>query len=324
MTKLLTEFCVNAEEMVMSLPIELRHATPCERDEVAELIYLSTNVWYRTQGKAAVFQGEPLSTRLFCDVYEDLDPGCCLVAEVFGRIVGSCFYHPRETHVSLGIMNVHPSYAGRGVAHRLLQVVIDTARQQDKPVRLVSSAMNLDSFSLYTRAGLAPYALYQDMLITVPDTGIPKHLPTGKRMRDATPQDVGAMVALETNVLGVSRASDFEYFIRNQAGYWHMSVIENSEGQLDGFLASIHHAASPMLGPGCMRSDDDAFALICRELDTRRGCTMVWLVPSNRPALTTRLYALGARNCELHVGQSTGIPPCITGVVMPTFMPETA
>ncbi len=310
----------------MSANIELRHATRDDWNAVAELIYLSTNFWYQASGKPAIFQGEPSSTRLFCEVYEALDPGRCLIAvdPAMDSIVGSCFYHPRETHVSLGIMNSHPNYAGKGIARKLLQFIVDFANEQDKPVRLVSSAMNLDSFSLYNRVGLAPYAVYQDMFMEVPEDGIPEQPPAGKTFRDATPEDVPAMVALEEEILGIRRGADFEHFIRNERGYWHMSLIEDAGGRLDGFLASIHHGASPMLGPGCMRTDDDAIALIKRELNGRRGCLMVWLVPSDRPAIAKAMYDVGARNCELHFGQSTGEAPSITGVVMPTFMPETA
>jgi hypothetical protein len=35
------------------------------------------------------------------------------------------------------------------------------------------------------------------------------------------------------------------------------------------------------------------------------------------------MYALGAKNCELHFGQVRGPWTAPTGVVMPTFMPET-
>ena len=102
-------------------------------------------------------------------VYEDLDPGCCVVAEdtASGQLLGSCFYHPRETHVSLGIMNAHPDSFGRGVAGKLLRYIIDFADRQSKPVRLVSSAMNLDSFSLYNRNGFVPRKLFQDMFVPV-------------------------------------------------------------------------------------------------------------------------------------------------------------
>jgi GNAT superfamily N-acetyltransferase len=310
----------------MSTNIELRHAAREDWNAVADLVYLSTNYWYQASGKPAIFQGPPASTLLFCEVYEALDPGRCVVAVASdtGQIVGSCFYHPRETHVSLGIMNAHPNYTGKGIARKLLTFIMDFAREQEKPVRLVSSAMNLDSYSLYNRAGLSPYAVYQDMLMTVPEDGIEECVPAGKTVRDATPDDVDAMVSLEERVLGIRRGDDFRHFIANESGLWHMSVLENADGTLAGFLASIHHAASPMLGPGCMCEDDDAVALIAHELNARRGCLMVWLVPSDRPGITSRMYAMGARNCELHFGQSTGEPPRINGVVMPTFMPETA
>ncbi|MEM9159783.1 MAG: GNAT family N-acetyltransferase, partial [Verrucomicrobiota bacterium] len=178
--------------------ITLRHATTEDRDEIASLIYLSTNFWYAANGKAAIFQGEPSSTRLFCDVYEDLDPGHCIIAvdEGMKRIVGSCFYHPRETHVSLGIMNSHPNYGGKGVARRLLKFITDFADKEGKPVRLVSSAMNLDSFSLYNRAGFLPYSVFQDMILEVPKEGIAFHAPDGKRLRDAKREDVPALQAL--------------------------------------------------------------------------------------------------------------------------------
>jgi len=306
--------------------IKLRHATEHDWDAIAELIHHSTNAWYLKNRNSKIFLGAPSETRLFCEVYEDLDPGRCLIAEdtESGTIAGSCFYHPRETHVSLGIMNSHPDYAGQGIARRLLTFILDFSNGAQKPLRLVSSAMNLDSFSLYNRAGLAPYAIYQDMVLEVPDAGIPDAVPKGKTVRDATPEDIAAIVALEEQVFGIRRGPDFEYFINNASGDWHMSVIVNASGQLDGFLASIQHPASALLGPGCMRSDDDAIALIRRELSFRKGHTMVWLVPSDRPAITQAMYQLKAKNCELHLGLSTSPTPQIQGIVMPTFMPETA
>lgn len=306
--------------------IELRHADPSDHDNIAELIYLSTNYWYQANGKSAIFQGDPLSTRLFCDVYEDLDPGRCLVAidTKLDKIVGSCFYHPRQTHVSLGIMNSHPNYAGQGIARTLLDYIVGYAEKLNQPLRLVSSAMNLDSFSLYNRAGLAPYAVYQDMILTVPDEGISQLPLNEKRIRDARQDDIDQMVKLEEDILGIRRGDDFRYFITNDSGNWHFSVLENDQGNIDGFLASISHPASSMLGPGCMKTDDDAIALIRNELDVRRSQTMVWLVPSDRADMTQAMYELGARNCEIHFAQTTGTPPTIDGIVMPTFMPETA
>lgn len=49
--------------------------------EVATPIHLSTNYWYETHGRSKIFNAGPDSTLLFCQVYEEFDPGCCVVAE---------------------------------------------------------------------------------------------------------------------------------------------------------------------------------------------------------------------------------------------------
>ena len=73
-----------------------------------------------------------------------------------------------------------------------------------------------------------------------------------------------------------------------------------------------------------MRDDEIAISLLTRELDFRRGCTMVTVTPANEPRIVQAMYGLGARNCELHVAQSTGPRTVVRGVMVPTFMPETA
>jgi GNAT superfamily N-acetyltransferase len=289
---------------------------------VAELIFRSTNCWYERAGKDAIFHNGAESCLVFCEVYEDLDPGCCVVAEDenAGRLAGSCFYHLRETHLSLGIMNVHPDYFGRGVASALLRFITDVADPSHKPIRLVSSAMNLDSFSLYTRAGFVPRAVFQDILFAVPDSGLPGVDP---RVRAATLNDVPRMVELEQQVSGIRREKDCRYFIENRRGIWHVSVLDDGRGGIQGFLCSVNHPGSNMLGPGVMRNDDVAAALIRAELDHLRGRTPVFLIPADRPGLVRQVYDWGGRNCEIHFAQVRGNFKPYEGVVMPTFMPET-
>ena len=307
------------------MDFELRPMSNDQWDEVAELICVGTNHWYQSHGMPAIFTKGPHSTRLFCEVYEALDPGCCILAidSTSNRVAGSCFYHPRETHVSLGIMNVHPDYFGAKIAGRLLKFIIDFAETQRKPVRLVSSALNLDSFSLYTKAGFVPRAAYQDMYLPVPEAGLPLDAPGADRVRDATLDDVPAMVALEMEINHISREKDYRYFIENVAGIWHVSVLENEAGAIDGFLVSVKHDSSNMLGPGIARTDQQAAALIQVELNHHRGLQPVFLVPVERRALVETMYGWGARNCEIHFAQVLGdfTPP--SGVAMPTFMPET-
>ena len=148
-----------------------------------------------------------------------------------GALAGSCFYHPRPTHVSLGIMNVHPEYFGRGIARLLLRRITDLADERQLPVRLVSSAVNLDSFSLYNRAGFVPQAVYQDMFLSVPRMGWPDvHVAESTRL--ARLEDVSQMVQLERELVGLDRERDFQYFIENAMGIWETRVFESIAGQI--------------------------------------------------------------------------------------------
>jgi GNAT superfamily N-acetyltransferase len=311
----------------------LRAATPDDACAVADLICISTNYWYDVQRGFRVFPAGPDSCRLFTDVYEALDPGCCVVAEEpgTGRLMGSCFYHPRPTHVSLGIMNVHPNFFGRGVASKLLKSVTDYADRQGKPARLVSSAMNLDSFSLYSRSGFVPQAAFVDMMIAVPAQGWTRDLPARKHVRPARVEDVAGIVALEEEIAGIVREKDYRFFIDNRQGIWHALVHEDeSSGKVDGFLCSVIHPGSNMIGPGVMRNEHAAAALIAAQLDHNRGRSPVFLAPLDRPVLVRRMYDWGAKNVEIHfaqvrdVGGAAGAVRAYGGVVMPTFMPETA
>ena len=238
----------------------------------AELICISTNFWYQTHGRPPIFSGGSETTLVFFDVYQALDPGCGIVAvdHASGRLAGSCFYHPRPTHFSLGIMNVHPNHFGRGVAARLLHHIIGLADAERRPLRLVSSAMNLDSFSLYTRAGFVPQAAYQDMLFAVPPDGVPAGWADVLQVSEAVPADMPDMVALEMEVAGISRAKDFLYLLENRDGFWHMSVLRNARGELEGFLASCGHRGCNMIGPGAALTPEVMLPLLAAELDRHR------------------------------------------------------
>ncbi|CAN5837923.1 hypothetical protein BH10CHL1_BH10CHL1_45500 [soil metagenome] len=306
--------------------ITLRPMAADDWSEVADLICLGTNYWYQTHGMGKIFGAGPESARLFCEVYETLDPGHCILAvnPTSGRIMGSCFYHPRETHVSLGIMNVHPNYFGHSIARKLLNFVVHFSEQAQKPLRLVSSALNLDSFSLYTRAGFVPRQVFQDMLIKVPERGLMHIAPGTECVRPATPADVDAITALEFELNHISRRQDYQYFIENKAKIWHVSVYENLQGALDGFLVSVQHSGSNMLGPGAMRTSAQAAALIQAELNQNRGRAPVFLVPVDQTELVQTMYRWGAQNYELHFAQVLGEYKAPTGIFMPSFMPETA
>jgi GNAT superfamily N-acetyltransferase len=304
----------------------LRPMTDQDRFEVAELIYASLSAWYQKHGRPRAFAGGPEITEVYYDVYKALSPGCSVVAENprTGRLMGSCFYHPRRRHVSLGIMNVHPNYFGQGVSRALLRHIIDyTDRHDYQALRLTSSAFNIDSFSLYNRAGFVPRAVFQGMFLAVPPEGLAHTAPGEERVRDAVLDDVPAMAALEMEVSGISREEDYGYCIANQLGFWHVGVLENPRGDLDGFMISSAHPGVNMLGPCVARSDEAAAALLLRELDRHRNHSPLFIVPADRPRLVHQIYTWGGHNTELSLCQVRGEFQSFRGISMPTFLPET-
>lgn len=303
----------------------IRTIAPGDRAEVASLIQVSLNYWYQTHGRPPIFSGNPAAADCFYEVYSALEPGCAVVAEdeETGLLAGSCFYHPRPHHVGLGIMNVHPNWFGRGAAGALLRHIIGLAEEQGKPVRLTSSALNLDSFSLYTRHGFVPRQAFQDLYLTVPAGGLDLAGAGRIHVRDAVEADVGAMAALELAVSGITREIDYRFAIANPVGCLHAAIYEGESGAIDGFILSCNHRSFAMVGPCVARSEREAGTLILAELDRFRGRTPVFLLPVDRPALVRRMYDLGARNCELHFCQVRGAFQPFAGISTPSFLPET-
>lgn len=312
----------------MPSKIIIRQKHQSDNDAVAALIRDSLNVWYRkNRGFDAVVPSLEAAS-IYTRVYDALDPECCVVAEDVesGRLAGSCFYHPRPTHVSLGIMTVSPEYFGQKVSSKLLAAIVEVAKGRNQTLRLVSSAMNLDSFSLYNRAGFIPTEMYQDMQIRVPDEGFELAQPSGATLRDAVESDVAAIVELERRLRGIDRAKDYKFFIENASGIWGVSVlVDDATGALRGVMCSVRDPGCAMVGPGVAVDEESAIALVTRELNRYAGeWSPIVLVPTNAPILRLQMYAYGGRNTETHVAQSLGEALVASGVAIPTFMPETA
>lgn len=304
----------------------VRTMTSADRHEVSELIYISINHWYQTHGCPAIFTDGPSSCNIFFDVYETLDPGCGIVAEhdETGKLMASCFYHPRKHHVSLGIMTAHPNHFGSGAGKALLQHIIDYSESVNKPLRLTQSAINVDSFSLYNKAGFVPRHAYQDMFLEIPEAGFTPRPEGLSYVRAATAEDVPTMAELEYKIAGIAREKDYRYLIDNDDKLWSMSVYicPDSKSVL-GFLGSCSHPATNLLGPGVAINDDVAIALLAHQLQQHAGRTPVFLLPVESEKLVRAAYEWGARNCEMHFCQVYGDFQPFAGVNIPTFMPET-
>ncbi len=313
------------------MPVTIQTARPDQWLEIAYLIFHSTNAWYEKNRGFKAFSTDPDCALLFPRTYAALDgPENTLIAwdSDENRIVGSCFVHPRKTHISLGILNVRADVFGKHIAPKIVAHIAAMAQAAGKPLRLVSSAMNLDSFSVYSRLGFIPYEVYQDMMIPnfQPDTIqlSPEVAALAAGVREAVPADVPGIVALEAEQTGLEHAQDYTYFIQNADGIWKTWVLEDSDGKICAVLGSVFDPGSCMLGPGVMQNEAQMLALIFTALSERQkqGARPIFLVPTKCAKAVQTLYSWGARNTEIHVGQCLGGCDAPKGIVMPTFMPE--
>ena len=140
--------------------------------------------------------------------------------------MGVCFIHPRETHLSVGIVAIAPEVEGQGVAHAMMEQAVGIARASGKPLRLVSSLLNVDSFSLYTRLGMVPHTMYQDVTVKIPDGGLDAAAPPdATRVREARPDEAERLANFEHELQGIRRERDYSFFLANRVGSWKVWVL---------------------------------------------------------------------------------------------------
>jgi GNAT superfamily N-acetyltransferase len=287
-----------------------------EHEAVAELLHRALVGWYETRlGQGSRFGDRSEPFRLIPKVYAALDPGEAIAAREAngGALLGVCFVHPRPTHLSVGIVAVAPEAQGRGIARGLLTRALARADELRVPARLVSSLLNLDSYSLYTRHGFVPEEVYQDVVITVPVGGL--DLPpsvrarvASVRVRQAEPGEAENIAAYEHARRGIHRPADHALFLANRVGDWRVWVAEDAAGALTGYLVASVHPHHRAVGPGAVDDDVTAEALLLTALDAYRGGSALVLVPAAAAGLVAHLYALGGRNVELHVAQVRPVP----------------
>jgi len=312
----------------MTNSIILRPLKNEDVSEHADLLYSSFNSWYWKHGWGKDYFGcSPQETSIFYEIYNDLTPGCNIAAfdNKTGRMMGSCFYHPREHHVSLGIMSVHPNDSGRGVGRQLVNYILDYTKDNDyKSCRLVSSAINMDSFSLYNRAGFIPRVTYQDMIINVSKDGLGDIRVKGEEnIREAEISDIEKMGDLEMEISGIRREIDYRYAIENPRGALHASIYENNQNGIEGFMISVKHPALNMLGPCVARSEEVAIALIRKTIDRFNGTWVLFSIPMDKRKMVEKMYSWKAINVETHLKEVWGEYPGFNGISMPSFLPET-
>jgi predicted N-acetyltransferase YhbS len=154
----------------------------------------------------------------------------CVVAESDGRVIGSNCLDERDAIAGVGPVTIDPKVQNRGVGRKLMDAVLDRARERNfAGVRLVQAAFHSRSMSLYTTLGFD----VREPLVVFQGPAIKKSF-DGFSVRTAKLLDVEACNAVALRVHGHSRGAELADAIRQRTA----TVVERG-GRITGYASSV-------------------------------------------------------------------------------------
>jgi len=205
----------------------------------------------------------------------------CVIAEDGGRIVGSNCMDERSTIAGIGPITVDPRGQNRGVGRKLMQAVLDRARERKFPgVRLVQAAFHTRSLSLYATLGFDA----REPLSVMQGPAIKKKVEACS-VRPATPADLDACNRVCAQVHGHDRGGD----LKDSIGEGTAAVVERG-GRITAYCSSL-----AFFGHAVAESNLDLQALIAAA-DGFGGSGI--LVPTRNAELFRWCLANGLRVVE--------------------------
>ena len=152
-----------------------------------------------------------------------------VVAERDGAMVGSNFLDERSSVAGIGPITVDPTVQEIGIGRLLMQDVLDRAAERRfAGVRLLQSAYNTRSLSLYARLGFQ----VRDVVACMQGPPIGAAIP-GYHVRPATEADAAAGNAVCFHVHGHDRAGELRDAITQGS-----AVVVEHDGRITGYATA--------------------------------------------------------------------------------------
>jgi len=224
-----------------------------------------------------------------------------VVAEVGGRVVGSNVLDERSVIRGVGPITIDPSVQNLGVGRKLMEAVMNRARESNSPgVRLVQAAFHNRSLSLYTSLGFdirEPLSCVQG---AVRDRRI-----SGCSVRAAQLDDVAACNELSRRVHGFERGVELAQGMSGGA-----ALVVEREGRISGYCSHLG-----FFGHTTAETNIDVQALIA-SAESLAGPGI--LVPSRNCALLRWCLAEGLRVVQPMTLMSIGLYNDPSGAWLPS------
>jgi predicted N-acetyltransferase YhbS len=217
--------------------VVVRAAKPDDSPACGQICYDAFSKLSTKHGFPCDFPGPEAATGLLSMLFSA--PGFySVVAESGGRIVGSNCLDERCLIAGIGPITVDPGAQNLGVGRKLMQVVMDRARERHPAgMRLVQAAYHNRSLSLYTALGFD----VREPLSCVQGRPLDRNVP-GCVVRPAQSPDLEACNALSRRVHGFDRGTELADSIHQKTAL----VVERA-GHITGYatvLAFFGHATA--------------------------------------------------------------------------------
>lgn len=238
------------------MPITIRPAEAADAAKCAAVLYSA----FQQVADQHKFPPDFPSLQAAIDVVSMLlaNPGFYgIVAEENGRIVGSNFADQRSSIAGIGPVSIGPQVQNQGIGRKLMEAMIDHLASSHAGIRLVQTAYNNRSLSLYTRLGFQtrePLSVLQGAALDIKFAGYD--------VRPAGEADVAACNVLCRRVHGFDRGAELREALHAQS-----AIVVEHLGRITGYatglgffahavaetnqdLKSLIGAASEFHGPG--------------------------------------------------------------------------
>ncbi|MCJ7511275.1 MAG: GNAT family N-acetyltransferase [Dehalococcoidia bacterium] len=226
-----------------------------------------------------------------------------------GQPLAVNFLDQRNDIAGVGPVAVGVEHQGRGLGRMVMEALLEQAEVSGfQSVRLLQTAYNMVSFSLYCRLGFDAKEEIAFLRGRPPDDER-----TVGAIRECTPQDLDALDDLSLDVLGFRRRGD----VKTIMPFVRPLVVER-EGRLVGFVCRFPTPSGILMGPAVARDEEALKDLIVGAARLAPG-DLRPVVPVSCPSLLRWALQAGFSLSELGTLMVRGTYEAPAGASMPSI-----
>ncbi|HTS11088.1 MAG TPA: GNAT family N-acetyltransferase [Candidatus Limnocylindrales bacterium] len=281
--------------------VVIRRATPADAEACGKICFEAFRSIATQHNFPPDFPSAEFAIRVLATMFSH--PGFfCVVAEQYGKLVGSNCLDERTPIAGVGPITIDPAVQNRTLGRRLMQAVMTRASERKfAGVRLVQAAFHNRSLSLYAKLGFVvrePLACMQ---------GAIRKSPPDYQVRPAAAEDLAACNELCVRVHGHDRGGELSDAIQHGT-----ALVAESDGRIRAYASALAY-----FGHAVGESNEDLQALISAATELQGPGI---LVPTRNAALFRWCLDNGLRVVQPLTLMSVGLYNEPAGAFLPSVL----